>query len=77
VAIIHGDDDKVVPLSENSAELQKRYEQEGVGSLVTLIVAKGQGHNFWEGFFREPTLVDFAIKHAKSAASNVAGQPNQ
>jgi pimeloyl-ACP methyl ester carboxylesterase len=68
ITIIHGDDDKVVPLAENSAELQKRYKSEGADSLANLIVAKGQGHNFWEGFFREKKLVEFAIEHAKSAA---------
>jgi hypothetical protein len=33
---------------------------------VKLIVAKGQGHNFWEGFFRCQELVDFAIARAKA-----------
>ncbi len=52
VFIIHGDDDKVVPLKENSAELAARYEAAGAKDAVTLVVAKGQGHNYWEGFFR-------------------------
>ncbi|MCA9162075.1 MAG: prolyl oligopeptidase family serine peptidase [Planctomycetales bacterium] len=68
VCIIHGDDDKVVPLVENSATLNAIYESARQGSLVTLIVAEGQGHNFWEGFFRCQTLVDFAIDRAKAAA---------
>jgi alpha-beta hydrolase superfamily lysophospholipase len=63
--IIHGDDDKVVPLGPNSAELKKRYEAAGQGDLVTLIVARGQGHSFWEGFFRCQPLVDFLIARAK------------
>lgn len=65
VCIIHGDDDKVVPLKENSATLADRYQQAGAGDLVELIVAKGQGHNFWEGFFHCQELVDFAIEQAK------------
>ncbi len=65
VCIIHGDDDKVVPLKENSAAFVERYEQAGSADSVTLIVAEGQGHNFWEGFFRCQKLVDFAIKRAK------------
>jgi pimeloyl-ACP methyl ester carboxylesterase len=64
--IIHGDDDKVVPLEPNSAELKKRYEAEGKGELVTLIVAPGQGHSFWEGFFHCQPLVDFLIARAKA-----------
>jgi thiol-disulfide isomerase/thioredoxin len=63
--IIHGDDDKVVPLGPNSAELKKRYEAAGQGELVTLIVVPGQGHSFWEGFFRCQPLVDFLIARAK------------
>jgi hypothetical protein len=66
--IIHGDDDSVVPLEPNSAELKKRYEAAGVGDLVTLIIAPGQGHSFWEGFFHCQPLVDFLISRAKAAA---------
>lgn len=62
---IHGDEDKVVPLKENSAEFVARYKAAGAGDAVTLIVAKGQGHNYWEGFFRCQELVDFAIARAR------------
>jgi alpha-beta hydrolase superfamily lysophospholipase len=72
VCIIHGDDDKVVPLKENSAALVERYEQAGAADSVTLIVAEGQGHNFWEGFFRCQKLVDFAVERAKDGAKRVA-----
>ena len=68
VFIIHGDDDKIVPLKENSAELLARYEAAGAKDAVTLVVAKGQGHNFWEGFFRCPELIEFAIAQARSGA---------
>ena len=60
--LIHGDEDKVVPLKENSAEFVARYRAAGAADAVTLIVAKGQGHNFWEGFFRCQELVDFVVK---------------
>jgi hypothetical protein len=70
--IIHGDDDKVVPLEPNSAELKKRYEAEGKGELVTLIIAPGQGHSFWEGFFHCQPLVDFLI--ACATAEPLGGQ---
>jgi alpha-beta hydrolase superfamily lysophospholipase len=67
VCIIHGDSDTVVPLEPNSAELVRRYEACGKGDLVTLIVAKGQGHTMWEGFFRCQELVDFLIARAKGS----------
>lgn len=63
---IHGDEDKVVPLEPNSAEFARRYGEAGAGDAVTLIVAKGQGHNFWEGFFHCQELIDFAIARAKA-----------
>jgi hypothetical protein len=62
--IIHGDSDEIVPLGPNSAELKRRYEAAGRGELVHLIIAKGQGHTFWEGFFHCQELVDFLIKTA-------------
>ena len=67
-AFIHGDVDKVVPLKENSAELVRRYQAEGAGDLVKLIVLEGQGHNFFEGFFHSQPLVDFAIARAQAGA---------
>ncbi len=66
---IHGDQDTVVPLKENSAEFVARYKQENAESAVTLIVFKGQGHNYWEGFFRCNELVDFTIARAKAGAN--------
>jgi alpha-beta hydrolase superfamily lysophospholipase len=69
VFIIHGDDDKVVPLRENSSELAARYEAAGAKEAVTLVIAKGQGHNYWEGFFRCPELVQFAIEQARRGAA--------
>ena len=66
IFIIHGDDDKVVPLKQNSAELVARYKSVGQSNAVTLIVAEGQGHNYWEGFFHCQSLVDFVIARAKA-----------
>ena len=65
--LIHGDQDKVVPLKENSAAFVERYRKAGKVDAVTLIVAKDQGHNFWEGFFRCQSLVDFVIARARAA----------
>ena len=64
--IIHGDEDKVVPLTENSAAFAETYRSAGAAESVKLIVVKGQGHNFWEGFFKCQELVDFVIARAKS-----------
>jgi len=66
--IIHGDDDKVVPLKENSATFVEHYKAAGAADKVQLVVAKGQGHNFWQGFFQCQELVDFAIERAKAGA---------
>ncbi len=68
-ALIHGDVDTVVPLKENSAEFVRCYREAGVESLVTLIVLKGQGHNFFEGFFHSQELVDFVIGRARAGAA--------
>jgi dipeptidyl aminopeptidase/acylaminoacyl peptidase len=65
---IHGDIDTVVPLKENSAEFLRRFELAGAGARVKLVVAKDQGHNFWEGFFRCQELVDFAVERARAGA---------
>lgn len=69
VFIIHGDVDEVVPLKENSAALEKLYTTAGAGDAFQLLIAEGQGHNYWEGFFRCQELVDFAIERAKEEAT--------
>jgi alpha-beta hydrolase superfamily lysophospholipase len=66
VLLIHGNEDRVVPLKENSAAFVARYKAEGAEGVVRLIVAKGQGHNYWEGFFRCRELVDFVVARAKA-----------
>ncbi len=70
VFIIHGDEDTVVPLKENSAALVKRYQAAGVSSAIELVVVKGQGHNYWKGFFHCQRLVDFAITRARAGAAH-------
>jgi hypothetical protein len=62
---IHGDTDAVVPLKDNSAEVAKRYEK--LGGKMELKVAKGQGHNYWEGFFQCQELVDFVLARCAPA----------
>ncbi len=59
---IHGNTDTVVPLEQNSAELQRRYVR--LGGMMQLIIAENQGHNMWLGFFQCQALVDFVIARA-------------
>jgi predicted esterase len=66
--MIHGDEDVVVPLKENSAAFADAYKAANSEKSVNLIVVKGQGHNFWEGFFHCQELVDFVVKRAKAGA---------
>ncbi len=65
VYLIHGDQDNVVPLEPNSQAFAKVYEVAGKSDKINLEVVAGQGHNYWEGFFRSQNLVDFVIRHAK------------
>ena len=65
---IHGDVDQVVTLEENTAVFVATYESNGARDMVGLIVAKGQGHNYWPGFFRCRELIDFAISRAVDGA---------
>ena len=58
--------DTVVPLKENSGEIARQYEK--LGGKMVLKVAKGQGHNLWEGFFQCQELVDFVIARSKVTA---------
>ena len=60
---IHGDNDTVVPLEQNSGELAKRYRM--LGGEMTLKIVKGQGHNHWTGWFQCQELVDFVLAHAR------------
>jgi alpha-beta hydrolase superfamily lysophospholipase len=68
VLMIHGDDDVVVPLKENSAAFAETYKAHGAEDAIKVIVAHGQGHSFWEGFFRCQELVDFTIARAMAGA---------
>jgi hypothetical protein len=57
--IIHGDNDKIVPLQDNSAVLVQRYRQ--LGGPTTLIVVPGKGHEEVDEFFRSSRFVRFLI----------------
>jgi pimeloyl-ACP methyl ester carboxylesterase len=66
--LIHGDQDAVVPLEPNSNAYVARYREAGHADAVELVVAAGQGHNYWEGFFRCEKLVEFVIRRAQAGA---------
>ena len=59
---IHGDEDRVVPLETNSAQLANNYRE--LGGPVEIEVIKGQGHNMWKGWFQSQKLTDFIIARA-------------
>ncbi|MCP4194742.1 MAG: sulfatase-like hydrolase/transferase [Planctomycetaceae bacterium] len=65
VFIIHGREDTVVPLAENSEALESVYQSKGRGDLIEVIKVKGQGHSFWPGYFQCQELVDFLVDKAK------------
>ena len=67
VFIIHGTDDKVVPIDRNSAALEQAYIKAGASELIHIIRSEGQGHSYWPGFFTCQELVDFLIKAATKA----------
>jgi predicted esterase len=60
---IHGDVDLTVPLEANSGLLKERYA--ALGGTMEIVVAYGQGHNMWSGFFQSEALVNFVKRHAK------------
>ena len=60
---IHGDADKLVPLDANSSLMKSRYA--ALGGEMELLIAPGQGHTHWEGFFRCRELVEFVVKHTR------------
>jgi len=66
VFVIHGDDDKVVPIGPNVHTMRAKYESLGKGDLITLLEVQDQGHSFWPGFFHSQPLVDFLIRRAKN-----------
>ena len=62
VFIIHGTEDKVVPIEANSHALEQHYRDAGKQDLITVRRVEGQGHNYWQGFFQCQELVDFLIE---------------
>jgi pimeloyl-ACP methyl ester carboxylesterase len=51
---IHGDKDTLVPMSDNSTELARRYRE--LGGTATIVVIPGLGHGGQELYHSEPLL---------------------
>ncbi|HEX5051016.1 MAG TPA: prolyl oligopeptidase family serine peptidase [Planctomycetota bacterium] len=60
---IHGDQDEVVPLAQNSAEVEQRYR--ALGGTMELHVVPGHGHDMFRAFFESEALVAFVLEHAR------------
>ncbi len=69
VFIIHGVDDDVVPIRENSDKLVEIYSQNEAAKAITLMRIKGQGHNYWPGFFQCKELIQFVIAQSQKSIS--------
>ena len=54
---IHGDQDKVVPLEKNSAEVATRYRT--LGGKMELVVVPGKGHEEVDEFFTSERFATF------------------
>ena len=59
---VHGDQDHVVPHTENTGLLKERYEAAGGTCEVKII--PGRGHEVSPAFFQCQELVAFILKHA-------------
>ncbi len=69
VPLLHvvGDADKVVPVSENTAIVEKRYK--ALGGQIQVIHKKGVGHH--PHSLKDPKpIVDFILKHAQKENSS-------
>ncbi len=58
---VHGDNDEIVPLMDNSGEVDRRYYE--LGGSTELLVIPGKGHEEVDEFFCCQPLVDFILKH--------------
>lgn len=60
---------ELVPLDVNAALMKSRYA--ALGGEMELLIAPGQGHTHWEGFFRCRELVEFVEKHTVAKLSHL------
>ncbi len=60
---LHGDQDAVVPLAENAAELTRRYR--ALGGPAELVVLPGLGHAEVPPFFTSQALLEFLLREGR------------
>lgn len=65
--LLYGDEDKVVPHTENSLLIEDTYKK--LGGPVESKVVPGAGHTGGDFYFKEQALVDFVLKEASTAGS--------
>lgn len=63
--LVYGDNDLVVPHSENSLVVKENYER--LGGSVEVKLVPGSGHTGGPFYFNEQSLADFIIRHALNA----------
>lgn len=61
---IHGDNDAVVPLSENSQIVYDRYKE--MGGDIRLIIVPGKGHEEIPEYFQSEEILDFLMEEIQS-----------
>jgi len=64
---VHGSVDKVVPLSDNSGELVRRYKI--LGGRGEVLVVEGKGHELCPEFLENQALVDFLLSEGRTMPS--------
>jgi len=64
--VIHGDQDRLVPLEANSGLVRSRYQ--ALKGPFEWVVPAGQGHSMWTGFFQSPELVAFVVRECRKQA---------
>lgn len=64
--MVHGDQDKLVPLGPNTGAFVAGYEAAGRRDAARVIVLPGRGHDMDLGFFRSVELVRFVVERATS-----------
>lgn len=65
---LHGDDDKTVPLPQNSDVIYARYR--ALGGAMHLIVIHGEGHNESLRFFQSEALLQFFLTQGKEVRTS-------
>lgn len=66
IFILHGDNDRVVPVKENSQPYVKTYT--GLGGVAELVIVPGKGHEEVDEYFKSDRLVEFLLHQLVNAS---------